>query len=100
VDSATTLRGATLATFSDWRMLTFQDVENVVVDSGTGTPNTIFSNIESWSTNLTWIMNSAGTNTGYFWRLNQHIGASIWMNTRSITSANPSIVTIGVRNHY
>jgi len=100
VDSATTLRAATLATFSDWRMLTFQDVENVVIDNITGVPNTIFTGIESWTTDLTWVMNSAGTNTGYFWRLNQHIGSSLWMNTRSITSPNVSIMTIGTRNHY
>jgi len=99
VDSATTLRAATLATFSDWRMLTMQDIEVIITDDA-ASPSTIFAAIENWSTDLTWIMNSAGTGTGYFWRLNQHIGSSLWMNTRSITSPNASIMTIAIRNHY
>ena len=99
VNSATTLRAATLASFSDWRMLTMMDIALIVQDDA-ASPSTIFSAIENWSTDLTWVMNSAGTGTGYFWRLNQHLGSSLFMNTRSITSPNASIMTIATRNHY
>ena len=99
VDSATTLRAATLAGFSDWRMLTMMDIALIIQDDS-ASPSTIFSAIENWSTDLSWIMNSTGTGTGYFWRLNQHMGASLYMNTRSITSPNASIMTIATRNHY
>ena len=99
VDASVNLRAATLATYSDWRTLTVMDIAEIVTDDA-GLPSTLFDGIESWSTDLTWVMNSIGTGTGLFWRLNQHIVSSQWMNNRAITSASSSIMTIGIRKHY
>lgn len=99
VDASVNLRAATLATYSDWRMLTVGDITKVVTDDG-GLPSTLFASIENWSKDLTWIMNSVGTGTGLFWRINQHIVSSQWMNNRSISSASSSIMTVGIRKHY
>tara|TARA_R110001592_G_scaffold244920_2_gene506251 strand:- start:662 stop:2245 length:1584 start_codon:yes stop_codon:yes gene_type:complete len=100
VDASVNLRAATLATYSDWRTLTVMDIAEIVTDDGAGSPSTLFDGIESWSKDLTWIMNSIGTGTGLFWRLNQHIVSSQWMNNRAINSASSSIMTIGIRKHY
>ena len=99
INSATQLRAATLATFSDWRMMTVKDAANIVINNG-ASPSHIFASIQSWSTDFTWVMNSVNVGFGLFWRLNQHISSSLWMISREINNPNTSVMTIGVRNHF
>lgn len=97
VDSASNLQVATLATFSDWRMVTVKDLTHFIIDRGAN--EYIFSGLTIYPT-FTWIMNSSSTGIGYFVRLNQTFGSSLWLATRSITSPNASIGTIAVRKHF